>query len=357
VFDARCLAADDRLVVFAMPNGLEHCRLGLSISKKKCPQAVSRNRWKRMVREAFRLHHSEFPCSLDIVAVPQSKGKNGIDLKTPFGNVFTPLVRRIALKTMPTVLITRPPDQTEPLKTALKALGYCVLLQPAIEIKPPDDWQNVDEVIGRLCRSEFDYLVFSSTNGVTSFFDRFAAVTAAGLKCDFDTLNVRIAVVGSGTEAVLYQRVKRQADIVPKTFNAEGLVEAFKLTGTASSRILIITGSRSRSVLKEGLTALGNLVTEISVYQSVDVMQPDAGLVGLMQRGKIRYVTVTSSALGTSLVNMFGENLRNSKLVSISPLTSAVLQNLGFPPQLEAEEASMQGIVRLMTCVRAATSF
>lgn len=70
VFRARCYAADQTLVVQACANGLPYTRLGLSISRR-VGNAVLRNRWKRLIREVFRLHRSELPCGLDLVARPR----------------------------------------------------------------------------------------------------------------------------------------------------------------------------------------------------------------------------------------------------------------------------------------------
>jgi ribonuclease P protein component len=70
VFDARCSAANDILIIFVIPNGLEQSRLGLSVSRK-IGNAVIRNRWKRLIREAFRHVRTEFPKTFDLVVVPQ----------------------------------------------------------------------------------------------------------------------------------------------------------------------------------------------------------------------------------------------------------------------------------------------
>jgi ribonuclease P protein component len=69
-FDQRCSAGDDRLVVFACENGLPHARLGLSVSRK-LGTAVFRNRWKRLIREAFRLSQADLPVGIDLVVVPR----------------------------------------------------------------------------------------------------------------------------------------------------------------------------------------------------------------------------------------------------------------------------------------------
>jgi ribonuclease P protein component len=66
----RCSASDRLLVVFGCANGLPHPRLGLSVSRK-LGKAVVRNRWKRLLREAFRLRREQLPAGIDLVVVPR----------------------------------------------------------------------------------------------------------------------------------------------------------------------------------------------------------------------------------------------------------------------------------------------
>lgn len=70
VFGGRCSAGDRHLVVFAMPNGLSYCRLGLTVGRK-CGNAVARNRIKRLLREAFRLEGGSLPEGHDLVCLPR----------------------------------------------------------------------------------------------------------------------------------------------------------------------------------------------------------------------------------------------------------------------------------------------
>ena len=355
VFAARCSAADDVLILFAIANELPHSRLGLAVSKK-IGNAIVRNRWKRLLREAFRTSQAVLPDGLDLVVLPQ----RNVDVRTV--KHLDKSLQRLAEKVMmrvvhkPSVLLTRAEHQAEPVKSKLESLGFRVLLQPTIDILPPESWTEADEAIQNLRQGKFDWLIFSSSNGVHAFFDRVGETQKSEpqfLDCELrqgrvGESNTRIAVVGTSTNAALFLYLGRHADVVPKTFTAEGVVESLLSEAGQGRRFLHLRASRGRDVIKRLLTGAGGSVTEIAVYRSVDRTHADPQIVEFMQQGKIDYVTVTSSAIATSLVNMFGELLRRTSLISISPITSQTLCNLGFPPHHEAADASLDGIVNVL---------
>ena len=70
-FDRRRSESDQVLVIYGVENGLAHSRLGISVARKKVRAASSRNRLKRLVREAFRLSKGELPSGIDLVVIPR----------------------------------------------------------------------------------------------------------------------------------------------------------------------------------------------------------------------------------------------------------------------------------------------
>ena len=64
-----------------------------------------------------------------------------------------------------------------------------------------------------------------------------------------------------------------------------------------------------------------------------------------MRQGDIHWVAVTSSAIAKSLVQQYGEALRQTRLASISSLTSDALRELGYEPSVEAKEATLPALV------------
>ena len=236
-----------------------------------------------------------------------------------------------------TVMVTRPAHQNADLAKLLEEQGAHVMAQPAIAVRQPEDWGAVDAVLNRL--AEFDWLVFSSVNGVHALLGRLAAIGR-----DVRALgSVRLAAIGPATVDAL-REYHLQADCRPQRFQAEDLADAL-LDGAAGKKFLLARASRGREVLAERLEAAGASVTQVVVYQSVDIAHADESIARQLREGRIHWTTVTSSAIARSLFALFGRDLEKTELVSISPITSATLREMGLEPAAEAHEATMPGVV------------
>jgi uroporphyrinogen III methyltransferase/synthase len=235
------------------------------------------------------------------------------------------------------ILVTRPRDQADGLCGPLADLGAEVIVQPAIAIDNPPDWEPVDAALARL--DQYDWLVFSSANGVRALLDRLCAQGG-----DLRRLGaIKIAAIGPGTAEAL-ARYHLRADLLPEQFRAESLADALRRTAPGQ-RFLLARASRGRQVLPEQLAASGGRVEQIVVYSSSDVPQAEPEVAELLAAGRVDWVTVTSSSIARALAAMFGPALRRSSLASISPVTSDVLRELGYPPAAEASTYTMEGLV------------
>jgi uroporphyrinogen III methyltransferase/synthase len=239
------------------------------------------------------------------------------------------------------ILVTRPLEQADDLARPLAELGANLLTQPAIEIKPLRLTDTSDRALDLLER--FQWLVFSSSNGVRCFFDRLFEPLVQPARDIRSLGKIKIAAIGPGTaEELLRYHVK--ADVIPDEYRAESLAHSL-VGGAAGKRFLLIRASRGREILAEELTKAGALIEQLVVYESIDVQQADPTIVSKMAAGQIHWTTVTSSAIARSLANLFGDSLHKTKLASISPITSATLRELGFQPAVEAKEYTMAGLI------------
>jgi uroporphyrinogen III methyltransferase/synthase len=235
-------------------------------------------------------------------------------------------------------MVTRPSEQAHALCHALASRGADAVLQPAIAIGAPDDWSTVDAALSRL--NQFDWIVFSSANGV-----RFALERLEEIGFDMRALgSVRLAAMGPGTAEQLAE-YRLRADLIPDEYRAESLASALA-THAPGRRFLLIRASRGREVLAEQLESHGGVVEQVVTYQSRDVTVADDQVMEQLEQGKIDWITVTSSAIARSLVNLFGPSLHRSRLVAISPVTSGTLRDLGFSPAAEAVDYTMEGVVQ-----------
>ncbi len=236
------------------------------------------------------------------------------------------------------ILLTRPGDQSADLLARLQELGAEVTVQPAIQIAPPATWQPVDEAIAHLDR--YDWLVFSSVNGVQYLLERIRAVGG-----DVQRLaGIKLAVIGPATAERL-QRYHLNVAAIPPEFRAESLADMLA-EQAAGKRFLLARASRGREILAERLQAAGGKVDQVVVYTSRDVEHPAPGIALAILAGQFDWVTVTSSAIARSLHTMFDQALECTQLASISPITSNTLRELGHEPAVEAKEYTTNGLVK-----------
>jgi uroporphyrinogen III methyltransferase/synthase len=240
------------------------------------------------------------------------------------------------------IVVTRPAAEAARSAAALEALGAEVLLAPTVEVRPITDPAPVDAAIGRL--SEFDWIVFTSANGVRFFLDRLEHqgrdLRALG--------NIQIAAIGPSTaEALAGYRLR--ADLVPESFRSESL--AAVLGAQASGRrILLARADRGRTILKDELEQVAE-VTQVSVYHNADVAALPDGIAARIHDGTIDWITVTSSAIVARLHALLPESARRRigrevRLASISPVTSEAAARLGWDVAVEAKEYTWDGLIR-----------
>ncbi|MEW4562549.1 uroporphyrinogen-III C-methyltransferase [Bremerella sp. JC770] len=236
-----------------------------------------------------------------------------------------------------TFLITRPEHQAADLRDPLAELGAEVFVQPAIDIRAANDPAPLSEAITNL--KSFDWIAFSSRNGVVFFMEQLRA-----LGFDFRMLgHLKIGSIGPGTGEQL-AHYGFQADVIPDEYRAESLVEAMA-DQVAGQRVLLPRASRGRDVLPVGLAQAGADVTEVIAYESTDVTEVSPEVQRQIESSGFDWVVVTSSAIARATAQLVPEVMKSSNIVSISPITSDTIRELGYEVTVEAKVYTMDGIV------------
>ena len=240
------------------------------------------------------------------------------------------------------VVVTRAATQAGSFSGQLRRLGAQVFPLPAIEFEPPSSWQLADQAIGAL--PEYDWVVFTSVNGVNHFVDRLDASQR-----DLRDIPGRIAAIGPLTADCL-TALHLQVDLVPEQFVAEALGEAFNDHDLGGAKILIPRAERARDFLPEHLASLGAEVDVAPVYRTVLPASSQALADKLWCADQPPdWVTATSSSIVRNLAQLVPvELLRRSKIASIGPVTSATVRELGLQVAAEATHFTTDSLAEAM---------
>ncbi|NWK57362.1 uroporphyrinogen-III C-methyltransferase [Verrucomicrobiaceae bacterium N1E253] len=238
------------------------------------------------------------------------------------------------------IVVTRSRAQASGLVRELSALGADVLELPVLRIADPEDKAAFAESVANA--HTYDWLVFSSTNGVRRFFDAFYAIYD-----DARSLGgVRIAAVGPGTEKEIKQ-YRFSVDLVPDNHIAEGMLEAFKQDHCIDSQTMLwIRPENARPVLADGLSAMQAIVDECVAYRIEAETEDPTGAAARFAEGGADMVTFTSSSTAKYFHELGLPWPEGCKAASIGPITSAKLHDLHCGPVVEAEDHNLEGLVK-----------
>jgi len=241
------------------------------------------------------------------------------------------------------IVITRARAQASDLVSKLNKLGAQCIEIPTIKIAPPKDINPLKESIENI--NKYNWLVFTSVNGVKSFFD-----TLFDMGKDVRVLgHLKFACIGPVTK----ERLKDFgiiSDILPETYRAESVVEAFSNFEIKDKKVLLPRAKKARTILPEELTKMGAKVDEVIAYETLLDDDKKEELVSFLENNEIDAVTFTSSSTVSNFMSQLEDKdveklLKNVVTASIGPITSDTARSLNIEPDIEALEYTIPGLV------------
>lgn len=243
------------------------------------------------------------------------------------------------------VLVTRAKAQASELSDLIRAQGGEPIECPTIDFVPPDDWAEVDAAIEQL--ATFQWLVLTSVNGVKAFMQRLwyhgrDARALAGLQ---------VCCIGPRTA----EEVKRfgiEADLVPDTFQAEGVIDGLKRAGVSGRRVLLARAAQAREILPEELARSGAVVRVVKVYKTVVPTVERDRVQQLFRDHLIDVVTFASSSTVHNFFQLFDEardleqRLNGMIIASIGPITAKTIREMGLEVHVMAAQNTIPALVQ-----------
>jgi uroporphyrinogen III methyltransferase/synthase len=245
------------------------------------------------------------------------------------------------------VVVTRTREQASQLSKQLTERGAEVLEIPTIRIEAPDDRRKLVDAMAGL--GEYDWLIFTSPNGVTQFFDyffkSFEDVRDLGALC--------IAAVGPATAAKL-KEFHLKVDLMPEQYVTNEIAAAFKrFQSIENLRILILRAQVANPELVSALEGMGAIVDDVSVYKTVPEMEDRDGAAARLGEEGADWITFTSASTVQNFHARFDlpallKKFPGLKTASIGPETSKALGALGIKANVEASVHTIDGLIKVL---------
>jgi uroporphyrinogen III methyltransferase/synthase len=234
------------------------------------------------------------------------------------------------------VVVTRAQEQVSQLASRLRAAGADPVELPTIRItEPADGGAALDRAAADVRAGRYRWVVFTSARAVERFVPRLGDARAFG--------STKLAVIGPGTAAVL-AGFNLRADLAPRQFVAESLLEAFPApaAGDRDARVLLPRAAAARDVLPDGLHRAGWDVHVVEAYRTERASPPrevqDAA-------AKADAITFTSSSTVSNYVALAGTERVPPVVACIGPVTAATARQAGLAVDVVAGEHTIDGLV------------
>ncbi|MFW5863855.1 MAG: uroporphyrinogen-III C-methyltransferase [bacterium] len=239
------------------------------------------------------------------------------------------------------VLVTRSRHQASKLSERLLELGAEAIEYPTIRIEPPENFSELDDAIESI--HDYDWIIFTSTNGVDAFFDRFFA-EGRDIR---DLGSARFAAIGPAT-ARRISDLRLRVDFQASRFISEQFVVEFIERYDCKDRRFLLPGSdKARDVIEKAIVDAGGDFNFVTAYRTLPVEPGDQTLADIMAKATPDWVTFTSS---TTAQNFFSawDGQGEFRIASIGPITSETVRQAGREPDIEAKEHTIEGLIQAL---------